>query len=180
VFIIHSVYNDKFHRKAFARGGESRWSFYTSMLKLFFHEKWICIIAIKTLQWCYSSNNESEFPKVTQPLPIYTLSLLFAGIEWPSGAFGLLRPKSGCPGDKKRGWNEGWRLQDMEDDAKSSTRRSKVSSGSHMDVTLIGGKKNINRTFCMRMEQNTGNRKGNWPNGRFIHTDCNRNKNYYR
>ena len=69
----------------------------------------------------------------------------------------------------------------MEDDAKSSTRRSKVSSGSHMDVSFKRGiKKDINRTFCMRMRQNTGNRKGNWPNGRFIHTDCNRNKNYYR
>ena len=37
----------------------------------------------------------------------------------------------------------------MEDDAKSSTLRSKVSSGSHMDVTLIGGKKiSIEHSAC--------------------------------
>ena len=67
---------------------------------------------------------------------------MFAGDEWPSGGYGLPRPKSGChAGGKKNGWREGWRYQDMDDSDRSTSSRSRVSSGSHMDVTLVGRKK---------------------------------------
>ena len=91
---------------------------------------------------------------------------MFSGDEWPSGSYGLPRPKSGCPGGKKNGWREGWRYQDMEDDDKSTSERSRVSSGSHMDVTLVGNKKDVNRTFCMK--QNTGIQARFWPKGKIF------------
>ena len=57
----------------------------------------------------------------------------------------------------------------MEDD-KSTSSRSRVSSGSHMDVTLVGDKKDVNRTFCMK--QNTGIDARFWPKGKvlYMHT----------
>ena len=51
----------------------------------------------------------------------------------------------------------------MQDD-KSTNERSRVSSGSHMDVTLVGVRKNVNRTFCMK--QNTGIDARFWPKGK--------------
>ena len=58
----------------------------------------------------------------------------------------------------------------MEDNDKSTSERSRVSSGSHMDVTLVGDKKDVNRTFCMK--QNTGTQTRFWPKGKvlFMHT----------
>ena len=92
---------------------------------------------------------------------------MLAGDEWPSGSYGLPRSKSGCPGGKKNGWYGGWRYQDMEDDYKSTSSRSRVSSGSHMDVTLVGNKKDVNRTFCMK--QNTGTQIRYWPRGKVLY-----------
>ena len=97
----------------------------------------------------------------------YIFSLLFADVEWPSGSYGLPRSKSGCPGDKTSGWNEGWRFQDMEDEKKSS--RSSESEGSHLDVKFIGGKKDINRTFCMKKNAKTLTKY--WPKGRFSQSE---------
>ena len=91
---------------------------------------------------------------------------MFAGDEWPSGSYGLPRPKSGCPGGKKNGWYECWRFQDMEDDDKSTSERSRISSGSHMDVTLVGDKIDVNRTFCMK--QNTRIDARFWPKGKIF------------
>ena len=88
---------------------------------------------------------------------------MFAGNEWPSGSYGLPRPKSGCPGGKKNVWREGWRYQDLEDSDKSNSERSRVSSGSHMDVTFVL-KRNINRTFCIK--HNTGMQPRFWPKGK--------------
>jgi hypothetical protein len=59
----------------------------------------------------------------------------------------------------------------MEDNDKSISERSRVSSGSHMDVTLVGDKKDVNRTFCMK--QNTGTQTRFWPKGKvflYMHT----------
>jgi hypothetical protein len=91
---------------------------------------------------------------------------MFAGNEWPSGSYGLPRPKSGCPGGKKNGWREGWRYQDMEDSDKSTSERSRVSIGSHMRVTLVGNKKDVNKTFCTK--QNTGIDARIWPKGKVL------------
>ena len=58
----------------------------------------------------------------------------------------------------------------MEDDDKSTSSRSRVSSRSHMDVRLVGDKKDVNRTFCM--QQNTGTQTRFWPKGKvlYMHT----------
>jgi hypothetical protein len=95
---------------------------------------------------------------------------MFAGDEWPNGRYGFPKSKSGCPGGQENGWREGWRYQDMEDDKKSTNERSRVSSGSHMDVTLVHNKKDVNRTFCMK--QNTGTQTRFWPKGKvlYMHT----------
>ena len=90
---------------------------------------------------------------------------MFSGDEWPSGSYGLPRPKSGCPCGRKNGWREGCRYQDMQDDKKSS-EWSRVSNGSHMlGVITINGAHNtdVNRTFCMK--QNTGIQARFWPKG---------------
>ena len=81
---------------------------------------------------------------------LYTISLIFSDDEWPSGSYGLPRPKSGCPNGEQNGWYEGWRFQDMEDDSKNTSTRSRASSGSHMDVKFIGDKRDVKRTFCMK------------------------------
>ena len=95
---------------------------------------------------------------------------MLASDEWPSGSYGLPRPKSGCPDGQNNVWREGWRFQDMENNDKSISERSRVSSGSHMDVTLVGNKKDVNRTFCMK--QNTGTQTRFWPKGKvlYMHT----------
>ena len=56
----------------------------------------------------------------------------------------------------------------MEDSKKSTSSRSKASSGSHMDIKFINGadKKDVNRAFCMK--QNTGTQMRYWPKGRFL------------
>ena len=89
---------------------------------------------------------------------------MFTGNEWPSGSYGLPRPKSGCPsGEKNNRWYEGWKLQYMEDVDKSLSSQSRVSNGSHMDVELIENGRNLNRTFCMK--ENTGIEPRFWPKG---------------
>ena len=56
----------------------------------------------------------------------------------------------------------------MEDDYKKSSKRTRVSIGSHLNVTFLRGeRKDINRTFCMI--QKTAMQKNYWPNGRFLH-----------
>ena len=55
----------------------------------------------------------------------------------------------------------------MEDDDKNTSERSRVSSGSHMDVTLVGDKKDVNRKFCMK--QNTGTQTRYWPKGKVLY-----------
>ncbi len=95
--------------------------------------------------------------------PTYNAFIMFAADEWPSGSYGLPRPKSGCPGGKKNGWYVGWKFQDMEDDLKSTSSRSRASSGTHMDVQ-IGSYMDVNRTFCMI--RNTGKQTRYWPKGK--------------
>jgi hypothetical protein len=91
---------------------------------------------------------------------------MFAGLEWPSGSYGLPRPKSGCPGGEKNVWREGYRFQDMQD-VKKSSEWSRVSNGSHMLGVIAINKANnrdVNRTFCMK--QNTGILARFWPEGK--------------
>jgi hypothetical protein len=95
---------------------------------------------------------------------------MFAGHGWPSGSYGLPKPILRCPGGKEYGWNEsGLRYQDMDDSDKNTSERSRVSSGSHMDVPLIVNG-DVIRTFCMK--QNTGIETRFWPKGKvlYMHT----------
>ncbi|XP_046842956.1 cubilin-like isoform X2 [Xenia sp. Carnegie-2017] len=83
--------------------------------------------------------------------------------QWPSGDFGLLKAKTGCPGDWKSGWREGWRFQDMEDEKEPST----ASFENHMDVTILdrASGENVNRTFCML--NRTNKETSPWPKGTY-------------
>ena len=92
---------------------------------------------------------------------------MFAGLEWPSGSYGLPRPKSGCPGGEKNVWREGWRFQDMQD-LKNSSEWSRVSNGSHMlgVIIIYFSDRDVNRTFCMK--QNTGIQARFWPKGKIF------------
>ncbi|XP_046861965.1 uncharacterized protein LOC124455068 isoform X4 [Xenia sp. Carnegie-2017] len=83
--------------------------------------------------------------------------------QWPSGNFGLPKAKTGCPGDWKSGWREGWRFQDMEDGYPSSV----ASVENHMAVTFPFRRSgiNINRTFCMLNQINKKTRS--WPKGTY-------------
>lgn len=50
----------------------------------------------------------------------------------------------------------------MED---GSSSRSKLSNDSHFDIQIIGPRRDINRTFCMK--QNSSRvRTGSWPDGK--------------
>ncbi len=95
---------------------------------------------------------------------------MFSGDEWPSGSYGLPRPKSGCPGGRKNGWYEGYRYQDMEDNEKITSNRSRASSGTHMDITFTEINRDLNRTFCMK--QNTGTQTRYWPKGKVFFFIC--------
>ncbi|XP_046846231.1 cubilin-like [Xenia sp. Carnegie-2017] len=79
--------------------------------------------------------------------------------EWPTGNFGLPKAITGCPGDAKSGWREGWRFQDMEDEE----LRSIASPENHMAVTfpIRNERFDINRTFCMLNQMNKETRP--WP-----------------
>ncbi|XP_046839087.1 uncharacterized protein LOC124433368 [Xenia sp. Carnegie-2017] len=87
------------------------------------------------------------------------------GIQWPNSSFGLPSTYSGCPGDLKSGWREGWRLQDMENDDKNHDLRSKASLKNHFAVTFRLSKMDIERKFCM-LDQISNNSKS-WPRGAY-------------
>ena len=81
--------------------------------------------------------------------------------QWPSGNFGLPKAKTGCPGDWKSGWREGWRFQDME----NGNPRSVASFGNHMDVTfpITNSSYDIVRKFCIFKQTNKEAKR--WPKG---------------
>lgn len=85
----------------------------------------------------------------------------FTENQWPTGNFGLPKAITGCPGDAKSGWREGWRFQDMED----KEVRSIASLKNHMAVTfpIRNERFDINRTFCMLNQMNKETRP--WPKG---------------
>ncbi|XP_028399914.1 uncharacterized protein LOC114523247 [Dendronephthya gigantea] len=86
-------------------------------------------------------------------------------VDWPSGSYGLPKPKSGCP-NKTSVWSEGWRFQDMEDSP--SVSRSRLSNNSHFDNEIIGYRNDIKRTFCMKQNSSgVGTDSALWPNGEY-------------
>ena len=76
--------------------------------------------------------------------------------EWPSGTYGLPRPRLGCPRSDKVTWSSGWRFQDTED----SNADNRKSESFHMGAIVM--KNDVNRSFCIATE-NKGARM--WPKG---------------
>lgn len=76
--------------------------------------------------------------------------------EWPSGNYGLPKPRTGCP---NRSWREGFRYQDSEnlENTNSKSNKSHLSG----NVTQHG----IRQEFCIHM--NTRNEQIPWPRGKY-------------
>ena len=75
---------------------------------------------------------------------------------WPSGSYGLPKPRSGCP---RKQWREGFRYQDSENLENTNFK----SNGSH-----FSGKVNphgIRQEFCIHMD--TPGEKIPWPRGKY-------------
>ncbi|XP_046839077.1 uncharacterized protein LOC124433357 [Xenia sp. Carnegie-2017] len=102
-------------------------------------------------------------PMMKTLLLIIAVKQMVTDNQWPRGNFGLPKATTGCPGDWKRGWREGWRFQDMQDGGE----RSMVSIGNHMAVTFLTGKSgvDITRAFCL-LDQNNKETKS-WPKGTY-------------
>ena len=75
---------------------------------------------------------------------------------WPSGSYGLPKPRSGCPNKQ---WREGFRYQDSENLENINFK----SNGSHFSgkVSLHG----IRQEFCIHMD--TPGAKISWPRGKY-------------
>ena len=78
--------------------------------------------------------------------------------HWPLGSYTMPKPKSGCPYTKVNTWQESWRYQDLENNAKQG---SKISSNFHMDARLINN--DIFRGFCTSSNDNV---QEPWPQGK--------------
>ena len=75
---------------------------------------------------------------------------------WPSGSYGLPKPKSGCPSKE---WLEGFRYQDSENVENTNTK----TNGSHFSgrVTPHG----IRQEFCIH--KGTPGKRIPWPSGKY-------------
>ena len=87
------------------------------------------------------------------------LDLPPSGVEWPSGTFGIPRPRFGCPRSKNVTWSTGWRFQDTEDENPNNYH----SPNFHMNSSVM--KNDVNRTFCTATENN-GTKP--WPKGKAL------------
>ncbi|XP_028407416.1 uncharacterized protein LOC114530034 [Dendronephthya gigantea] len=112
---------------------------------------------------------KGSFQRISQILLwIFGIALSFSqgqDVDWPSGSYGLPKPKSGCPISKTSVWSVGWRFQDMEDNSPSVSRPG-LSDDSHFDNQIIGEERDINRTFCMK-QSSSGVGTDSWPNGEY-------------
>ncbi|KAL9984811.1 hypothetical protein ACROYT_G007146 [Oculina patagonica] len=75
---------------------------------------------------------------------------------WPSGSYGLPKPRSGCPSKQ---WREGFRYQDSENLENTNLK----SNGSHLsgEVSPHG----VRQEFCIHMD--TPGEKIPWPRGKY-------------
>ncbi|XP_029193877.2 uncharacterized protein LOC114959879 isoform X2 [Acropora millepora] len=88
-------------------------------------------------------------PKVSRQMPVFHN-------EWPSGNYGLPKPRTGCP---DRSWREGFRYHDSENAENTNWKSNK----SHLsgNVTLHG----IRQEFCIHLK--TRNEQIPWPRGKY-------------
>ncbi|XP_065937962.1 uncharacterized protein [Magallana gigas] len=76
-------------------------------------------------------------------------------VEWPSGTYTLVKPKSGCP----PGWREGWTYQDNED----GNNKNSFSYDPHFAGSFG---RNMKFFYCTKIA-NVGDRGGRWPAGNY-------------
>ncbi|XP_063443365.1 uncharacterized protein LOC134723749 [Mytilus trossulus] len=91
-------------------------------------------------------------------LAIFTTILIVSsayGVQWPSGSYTLVKPKTGCP----TGWHEGWRKQDNEDKNNSNELPSE-----HHFYGTFGS--NMKFYYCTK-DQQTPSGTQSWPNGNY-------------
>ena len=76
--------------------------------------------------------------------------------NWPSGSYGLPKPRSGCP---DRDWREGFRYHDSENAENTNLK----SNRSHLSgrVTPHG----VRQEFCMHLEPS--GKHISWPRGKY-------------
>ncbi|XP_068708325.1 uncharacterized protein [Montipora foliosa] len=96
------------------------------------------------------SNADSNHDFVSVAVPVFQN-------VWPSGSYGLPKPRSGCPDNN---WREGYRYHDSENVENSNfkSNKSKLSG----NVTLHG----IRQEFCIHLDQTTSERLP-WPHGKY-------------
>ena len=75
---------------------------------------------------------------------------------WPSGSYGLPKPRSGCP---RKQWREGFRYQDSENLENTNFK----SNGSHFSGKV--SPHGIRQEFCIHMD--TPGEKIPWPRGKY-------------
>lgn len=87
---------------------------------------------------------------------IFLSAALVIQNTWPSGSYGLPKPKSGCPNKQ---WREGFRYQDSEnvENTNLKTNRSNLSG----QVNPHG----IRQEFCIHMD--TPGKRIPWPRGKY-------------
>ncbi|XP_052802521.1 uncharacterized protein LOC128232814 [Mya arenaria] len=82
-------------------------------------------------------------------------------VPWPSGTYGLIKARSGCPGDQVN-WQSGWRYQDTEDHG-TSNRYS-----DYITYYLAGDfGSNIRTEFCIKTRSTTSDILSRWPEGSY-------------
>ena len=90
-------------------------------------------------------------------VPIY---FLVESVLWPAGSYGIPKAASGCPSADGFQWLIGRRYQDTEDNNPSNHKSQQF----HLDAT-VDSKRGILRSFCMKTDTSTDNRRSSWPPG---------------
>lgn len=98
----------------------------------------------------------SRKPIIIIALPLSYLALPVFQSIWPSGIYGLPKPKSGCPDES---WKKGFRYQDSEnvENANLKSNRSHLSG----EVTPHG----IRQEFCIHLDSHRKDIP--WPSGKY-------------
>ena len=118
----------------------------------------VCLTSIRIYTVTFLFKFSNEMP-VYHHLGISFFFLLVALVmrnTWPSGSYGLPKPKSGCPSKE---WLEGFRYQDSENVENTNTK----TNGSHFSgrVTPHG----IRQEFCIHKD--TPGKRIPWPSGKY-------------
>ena len=83
-------------------------------------------------------------------------------VIWPEGSYGLPRAKSGCPKTDQFAWDQGWRLQNLDNNWRKD-RASELSNPFNMDASLVY--ELLSRAFCTKQKNNENSMKRRWPKG---------------